>query len=285
MDGFTWFLIIFFGVGALVPAVWSIVGLISGNTKFWPGVFGTVFALGLLTVTFIGIATKWGGCPTTSTTSEGAVQCYKKASDDKAACEPDIWKLECNIKSAQKCGKGVNAVEIPPKAYCPAGYVAVFSFCEVIKWDQSVKQPWATWSDLSFVAAGLWLLWFLHFYERQETTRMADNPGVDNPMMMTGWLSVVYGLVVIFMGPPSQWYHASMKDWGGWFDTMSVVTWMGFNAVYVIYSLARTMWGDGRKTERTIIVMSAWVLLLIISGLIAILPQARTPLYFVAQGT
>jgi hypothetical protein len=282
MDGLTWFFVIFFGLGALVPAVWSIVGLIGGNTKFWPGVFGTIFALGLLTVTFIGIATKWGGCPTTSTTSEGAIKCYKKASDDKAACEPDIWKLECNTKPREKCGKGVTAVEIPPKAYCPTGYVAVFSFCEVIKWDQTVKQPWATWSDLSFVAAGLWVLWFLHFYERQETTRMADNPGVDNPMMMTGWLSVVYGLIVIFMGPPSQWYHASMKDWGGWFDTMSVVTWMGFNAVYVIYSLARTIWGEGRKTERTIIVMSSWFFLLIICGLIAILPQARTPLYFVA---
>lgn len=282
MDGLTWFFIIFFGIGALVPAAWSIIGLIGGNTKFWPGVFGTIFAIGLLTATFIGIATKWGGCPTDSATSEGAVKCYKKVTDDKAACEPDIWKLECDSKPRQKCGTGTTAVEIPQKAYCPTGYKAVYSFCEVIKWDSRVKQPWATWSDLSFVGVGLWILWFLHFYERSETTRMADNPGVDNPMMLTGWLSVFYGLIVIFMGPPSQWYHASMKDWGGWFDTMSVVTWMMFNAVYVTYMLFRTMWGNGRQTERTIIVMCSWFLLLIICGFIAVSPGARTPLYFVA---
>ncbi len=111
---------------------------------------------------------------------------------------------------------------------------------------------------------------------------MADNPPVDNPMLMTGWLSVVYGLIVIFMGPPSQWYHASMKDWGGWFDTMSVVIWLMFNAVYVTYAVTRTMWDKGRQTERTILVLSIWFLLVIICGLIAIKPGARTPLYFVA---
>ncbi|SRR6266545_1525465 len=102
---------------------------------------------------------------------------------------------------------------------------------------------------------------------------------------MTGWLSVVYGLIVIFMGPPSQWYHASMKDWGGWFDTMSVVIWLMFNAVYVTYAVTRTMWDKGRQTERTILVLSIWFLLVIICGLIAIKPGARTPLYFVARGT
>ena len=276
MDILTWFFIVFFGIGALIPATWSVIGLIRGDTRFWPGVFAIVFALGLLTVTFIGIATKWGGCPTDSASSKESIRCYKKTTDEKEACTPDIWKLECNSKPRPTCA----GTEIPQKAFCPAGYKEVFSFCEPIQHDARVKQPWATWSDLSFIAAGLWLLWFLHFYERYETTRMANNPPVDNPMLMIGWLSIVYGLVTIFMGPPSQWYHASMQDWGGWFDTMSVVTWMMFNAVYVIYSLSRTMWGNGRGTARTIIVMCSWLLLLIVCAFVALEPKARTPLYF-----
>ena len=278
MDALTVIFIVVFGVGAVIPAVWSIIGMIKGDTsKFWPGVFGTIWAVALLTATFIGIGTKWGGCPPGSASSDGAIKCYKKVTDDKEACEPDIWKLECKSISKPKCA----GVDIPAKAYCPAGYHTVYSFCEPIEWDAAVKQPWATWSDLSFVAAGLWLLWFLHFYEKTETTRMAGNPPVDNPMLMIGWLSVVYGLIVIFMGPPSQWYHASMKDWAGWFDTMSVVVWLMFNAVYVIYSLV-TMWGKGRQTERTIIVLSIWFLLVLICGFVATAPKARTPLYFVA---
>src|SRR6185436_18716703 len=240
MDGFAWFLIIFFGIGAIIPIVWSIIGLAQGNSMFWPGVFGSVWAVGLLVVTFIGIGTNWGGCPPGSATASA----------------------------------------IPVNAYCPTGQLTVFPFCEQIQ-KGPVKQPWATWSDLSFVAAGLWLFWFLSFSQASETTRAAGNPPTDNPMQMIGVLSVVYCMVVVFMGPPSQWYHASMKEWAGWFDSMSVVIWLTFNAVYVSYMLFATMWGNGRRTERTILVMVIWLVIVGICGAIATNPDARTPLYFV----
>jgi hypothetical protein len=275
LDGLAWFFIIFFGIGALIPVIWSIIGLARGNTMFWPGVFGGVWALGLLTATVIGIASNWGGCPPGSATSDGSVQCYKKKGDSDPACKPDLWKLECGTKPRPACA----GATIPPNAYCPSGQIAVFPFCEHIQ-SGKVKQPWATWSDLSFVAAGLWLMWFLHFYTRSETTRMAG-PIEDNPMRMVGWLSIVYGMIVIFMGPPSQWYHASMKEWGGWFDSMSVVMWLTFNAVYVSYALFRTMWDKGRRTERTILVLVIWFVVVFICGAIALKPEARTPLYFV----
>jgi hypothetical protein len=145
-----------------------------------------------------------------------------------------------------------------------------------------VKQPWATWSDLSFVAAGLWLLWFFSYYERSEDAR-AVGTITDNPMLMVGGLSVVYGVIVIFMGPASQWYHASMKQWGGWFDTMSVVLWLGFNAVYVSYALFRTMWGEGRRTERTILVLVFWFVLAFICGILAAKGLSLST-YFISGG-
>jgi len=280
MDGFAWFLIIFFGIGAVIPIVWSIIGLIQGNRMFWPGVFGSVWAIGLLLVTFIGIGTNWGGCPPGSATAGGSVQCYRRMTDTDPSCKPDLWKLQCNVRPREACGTGATAAAIPANAYCPTGQLTVFPFCEQIQ-TGPVKQPWATWSDLSFVAAGLWLFWFLHFYANSETTRAAGNPPTDNPMQMVGWLSIAYCMVVVFMGPPSQWYHASMKEWAGWFDSMSVVTWLTFNAVYVCYMLFATMWGNGRATQRTILVMVIWLVVVGICGAIALNPDARTPLYFV----
>jgi hypothetical protein len=280
MDGFAWFLIIFFGIGAIIPIVWSIIGLAQGNTMFWPGVFGSVWAVGLLLVTFIGIGTNWGGCPPGSATAGGSVQCYRRMTDTEPSCKPDLWKLQCNVTPRERCGTGATAAAIPVNAYCPTGQLTVFPFCEQIQ-KGPVKQPWATWSDLSFVAAGLWLFWFLSFSQASETTRSAGNPPTDNPMQMIGVLSVVYCMVVVFMGPPSQWYHASMKEWAGWFDSMSVVIWLTFNAVYVSYMLFATMWGNGRATERTILVMVIWLVIVGICGGIAINPDARTPLYFV----
>jgi hypothetical protein len=272
--GWTVFFIVFFGIAAIIPAVWSIVGLLQGNTRFWPGALGAVWALGLLLVTFVGIATNWGGCPVTDgTSSEGAIRCF--AGDTATDCKPDVWKLEC--RQAPGC-TGIRA-----GSFCPPGQRPVFAFCEPIH-EGGVKQPWATWSDLSFIAAGLWLLWFFHYFgDPGQTTfgSMFVSMTADNPMITRGWLSVTYGLIVIFMGPPSQWFHASMKEWGGWFDSMSVVTWLMFNAVYVIYMLVAAMWGKGRGLQRTIVILAVWGSLVAVCGFIALVePSARLFLYF-----
>lgn len=275
--GWTIALIVIFGIAALIPAVWSVIGLIRGNMKFWPGVLGTGWAIALLLVTFIGIATNWGGCSSTTESNKGSVTCATR--DTPSGCNPDVWALECRRRS-RGC---------PPIAagqFCPPGQRPVFVFCEPIQFG-AVKQPWATWSDLSFIAAGLWLMWFFQYFWRPHsvsTTVTFRSMTADNPMIHIGWLSVTYGMIVIFMGPPSQWFHASMKEWGGWFDSMSVVTWLMFNAIYVLYALAFAMWGNCRGLARTITVLSVWGGLLIIFGLIGLEPEARLYLYFVSGG-
>ncbi|HEY3039692.1 MAG TPA: hypothetical protein VGJ66_13215 [Pyrinomonadaceae bacterium] len=260
-------MIIVFGIAIIIPATWSIIGLIRGNTSFWPGVVGTAFAVILLVVTFVGIGTNWGGCPKPGEptgSSKGAVKCA--TGDTYAPCEPDVWRLEC--RQAPGC------TGISPGEFCPKGQKPVFPFCEHIQ-TGGVKQPWATWSDLSFVAAGLWLMWFFQYFGSPGSTLGTR----DNPMVTIGLLSITYGLIVIFMGPPSQWFHASMKEWGGWFDSMSVVAWLMFNAVYVIYTLAAAMWGNGRGM-RPLAVLIIWGALIVICGLIGMNDDARLYLYF-----
>jgi hypothetical protein len=274
--GWTVVLIVVFGIAIIIPATWSIIGLIRGNTKFWPGVAGTAWALALLLVTFVGIATNWGGCSSTSESAQG-VTCV--SGDVESGCKPDVWNLECGRRSP-------GCPPIAARSFCPSGQRPVFVFCEPIQFG-AVKQPWATWSDFAFIAAGLWLLWFFHYFWSPGTTTTGStivSMAADNPMITIGWLSVTYGMIVIFMGPPSQWFHASMKEWGGWFDSMSVVIWLMFNAIYVLYMLVFAMWGKGRGITRTIVVLSVWGGLVIIFGLIGMNPDARLYLYFASGG-
>lgn len=271
--------IIVFGVAAVIPAVWSIVGLINGNRNMWPCVAGTAYAVVLLVITLVGIFTNWGGCPVNGGTSEGSVQCYQNVHGTwRKQCEPDVWREQCRL-SVPACGHA----SIPAGSFCPAGpqWVTVYSFCEPIQ-QGGVKQPWATWSDLSFVAAGLWLLWFFQFFGSWPALFGSED---DNPMSSITVLSVAYCFIVIFMGPPSMWYHASMKQWGGWFDTMSVVAWLGFNAVYVIYLLVASMWGRGRTVLQTVVVFGVWALIMVVFGIIAgVNTNAHLYLYFLTGG-
>ena len=276
--------IILFGSAAAVPAVWSIVNLIRGNWSAWPCVAGTVFALVLLGITFGEIGSNWGGCPPKGESSEGAVQCYQNVKGKwQEQCEPDVWKEACH-ELVPPCGSlNPDTVLIPRGQLCPSGHQwqAVFPFCEPVQLTSSVKQPWATWSDLSFVAAGLWLLWFFQFFGTSK--RLFADPG-ENPMSDITVLSVAYCFIVIFMGPPSMWYHASMKQWGGWFDTMSVVAWLGFNAFYVIYAII-TISGKARTFWRTVVVLGGWGVLMVVFGLIAALNKnAHLYLYFATGG-
>jgi len=82
-----------------------------------------------------------------------------------------------------------------------------------------------------------------------------------------------------------MWLHASMKAWGGWLDTMSVVIWLGFNAVYVVHALCFTLWGKGRGPARPIAILSVTTVLVVGFGvLLSMAPDASLLGYFVAGG-
>jgi len=288
---------VIFGIGAVIPAVWSIVGLIRGNTRFWPAVVGVGWAVVLMVITFIGIGTKWGDCDSDSATSDSIACVDKKGNASK--CVPDIWAHECHRSSrgfGPTCGDTPSACPSTKGAgLCPAGHTPVYPFCEPIERDAAVKQPAATWSDLSFLAAGLWLLWFFQFFKGPGFAGSPTSGGFsgsinlsirDNPMVEIGWLSIAYCLIVIFMGPPSMWYHASIRDLGGWFDTMSVVFLLAFNAAYVFHALVLGMWNKARGSLRTVTVLAIWGGLCLLFGVIsAFCSNQRTIAYVVTGGS
>jgi hypothetical protein len=109
-------------------------------------------------------------------------------------------------------------------------------YCERIH-PGKIKQPVNTWSDMGFVAVGLGILAFLS---------VAKPSAADihrNPMMTgTAW-SILFGCVVIWLGPGSMFYHASQKIWGGWLDSMSMNLFISF---VFWYDLARALdWSIG----------------------------------------
>ena len=91
---------------------------------------------------------------------------------------------------------------------------------------RKVKQPINTWSDLGFVAAGLLVFFMIGMFR-------LSGAAAQNPLQTTSFYSVVYGLLVVYLGPGSMFYHASIKKWGGWLDNMSMVLWTAFLIVYV----------------------------------------------------
>ena len=264
--------IVVFGIALLVPVVWAIVGMAQGRTqRFWPTILGMGFALALMLVTFVGMASDWGGCD--ADTDVGAVKCGE--------CAADVW--------AKSCGKDESCGATDPGQYCPSGVRPTFVFCEAFV-EGSVKQPAATWSDLCFIAVGLWLLWLLPLITSRRGSS-APFPlslipsDASNPMLGVGGLSLAYALIIIFMGPPSMWFHASIKNWGGWFDSLSVVIWLGFNAFYVAYTLIFAMWGNGRGLPRTITVGVALAVAVAVFAAVGwVEPEARLFGYVISGG-
>src|SRR4029079_11174532 len=116
--------------------------------------------------------------------------------------------------------------------------------------------------------------------------RLIIPPTADNPMIQVGWLTIMYGRIVIFMGPPSMWFHASMKEWAGWFDSMSVVAWLFFNACYVWHAICAAMWGKGRGVSRTTTILCMWLCCVVAMGIIGwFFPHARLAFYFISGGS
>jgi hypothetical protein len=241
----------------------------------------------LLLVTFIGMAVQWGE---TAEQSKGAVVCRAgdKEPDPDTDCRPNVWKPENGASGGCTVGRvaPIPSGEIPNRALCPTTQRPVFAFCEHAH--TGVKQPWATWSDLSFVATGLWLLWMFQFFAKPGATSSGTTTisvTADNPMVTIGWLSVTYGFIVIFMGPPSQWFHASLKQWAGWFDTLSVVSWLAFNGAYVIAATWAAKGGaKGRGPERTITVLGMWAGVVVACAVIVWFVPGASLVFYILTG-
>ncbi len=84
-------------------------------------------------------------------------------------------------------------------------------------------QPQNTLSTLPLSIAGLFILGLLVFL---------DPPQQQNFMTVTYFFALCYAFMTIILGPLSMMLHLGLKNWGGWFDSLSLFVWFGFVACY-----------------------------------------------------
>jgi hypothetical protein len=94
-----------------------------------------------------------------------------------------------------------------------------------------VRQPFNTWSNLYALLTGGWLAFRVYCYRRRGL------PALSNRMRSTEFYPLIYIPVVIFLGLGSMWFHASLTQWGGVFDNLSMYTFTNFLIFYTIVRL------------------------------------------------
>lgn len=85
-----------------------------------------------------------------------------------------------------------------------------------------VKQPASSYSALTFCVIGVLLLLLVGI------ERANDTPEHEFGRFYAEWLA----FVAILMGPGSILFHATLTNWGGWFDELSMYLLLGFMSGY-----------------------------------------------------
>lgn len=101
-----------------------------------------------------------------------------------------------------------------------------------------IAQPSNTWSCLGWAAAGIWIAWDAA-RRRERDARQEEMSGAYKGSFYTG----LYALVVVSLVPGGMFFHASLTDWGGKLDILSIYLLVNF---WIFYNLAhRFQWSKG----------------------------------------
>jgi len=117
----------------------------------------------------------------------------------------------------------------PNSCYCEA-----FNAAEANSHVGGVRQPVNTWFNLYSILTSL-LVAIVGYVDRK-------NGGGSNPIRSDSWLPDIYIFAVQFLGLGSMWFHASMKDWGGITDQMSMFVFAAFLIFYTVRRLWNAEW-------------------------------------------
>lgn len=105
-------------------------------------------------------------------------------------------------------------------------------FCEAFR-DAWVKQPANTWSNLGFVAAGLWMT-------THTAAGFGSPPSACNPFTRSRGMPVVYAALVVFLGPGSMAMHGSGHAWGGTVDVLAMLVYITFPFAWAVTRFVRS---------------------------------------------
>jgi len=120
-----------------------------------------------------------------------------------------------------------------------------------------IKQPMNTWSNLGFVLTGLAMLWWIG-WERAT----GHHSALASRMTRTAFYPGAFGFMTIFMGPGSMFFHGSLKQWGGWLDSVSMYLFMSFILTYNLtrfWNWPRWAWGLSYGAVNLVVGILAWV--------------------------
>jgi hypothetical protein len=134
-------------------------------------------------------------------------------------------------------------------------------YCETIQWDSMVRQPVNTWSNLLCVVVGLYILWEIDRYPKNART---------NPMLSASFYSISFGILVIFIGIGSMFFHGGMVNYGGLIDNISMNTFVTF---LICYNGTRLMPRSEKKW------FLFYILINIGCGILSILPDVGRNLF------
>jgi len=116
-------------------------------------------------------------------------------------------------------------------------------FCEPININAvknhipGVRQPFNTFSNFYALGTGAFLTFAAWKQRRKRLDNRIPDTVPDINRFRTGdFYPIFYLLVAIFLGLGSMFFHASIVDWGGIFDQMSMYTLVSF---LIAYSLVR----------------------------------------------
>ena len=140
-------------------------------------------------------------------------------------------------------------------------------FCEAFD-DDWIRQPANTWSNLGFVAAGLWMA-------THPSTGSATPTSSANPFSRSRAMPIVFAALVIFIGPGSMALHASGHAWGHTLDVLAMLVFITFP---IAWAAARLMRGGERTFWRIYLPLT---LTLAIPHTLGILPFSGIVLYVV----
>jgi hypothetical protein len=84
-----------------------------------------------------------------------------------------------------------------------------------------------TWTNVGFMFVGLLILWWIG-WERTTGRRSPYHNRITDGTLFAS----LYGGFTVFLGPGSMFFHASMRQWAGWFDVMSMNFFLAFVPAY-----------------------------------------------------
>jgi hypothetical protein len=112
-------------------------------------------------------------------------------------------------------------------------YCEAFSVPDAALGSKGVRQNVNTWFNLYAIGTSLIVAFGVYYSRDNNETKLIGG---------TTAMPDLYIFAVLFLGLGSMWFHGSLKEWAGMFDTASMYTFMGFLLFFTIRRLWDNAW-------------------------------------------